>query len=67
MWCWRRIEKIIWTNLVRNEDFLKGNEDRNILQTIKIKKVDCVGHIFRRNCLIKHVIEGKREGKKDAT
>ena len=33
MWCWR-IEKISWTDHVRNEEVLhRGNEDRNILQT----------------------------------
>jgi hypothetical protein len=31
----------------------------NILHTIKRRKVNWVGHILRRNCLLKHVIEGK--------
>ena len=32
MWCWRRMEKISWTDHVRNEDVLLGvNEQRNIL------------------------------------
>jgi hypothetical protein len=36
MWCWRRMEKISWTNRVRNEEVLHGvNEDRNKLHTIK--------------------------------
>jgi hypothetical protein len=34
-------------------------ERRNILQTIKRKKTKWIGHILRRNCLLKHVIEGK--------
>jgi len=35
MWCWRRIEKISWTDHMRNEEVLhRGNEDRNILHTI---------------------------------
>ena len=34
-----------------------------ILQTIKRRKVNWIGHILRRNCLLKHVIEGKREGR----
>jgi len=37
-------------------------QDRNILHIIKIK-ASCIGHIFRRNCLLKYVIEGKREGR----
>ena len=39
MWCWRRWEKISWTDHVRNEEVLKGlMEDRNILHKIKMKK-----------------------------
>jgi hypothetical protein len=35
MWCWRRREKISWTDRVRNEEVLQGvKEERNILQTI---------------------------------
>jgi hypothetical protein len=37
-------------------------EDRNILNTIK-RKANWIGHIFRRNCLLKHVIEEKLEGR----
>jgi hypothetical protein len=36
--------------------------ERNILHTIKRRKANCIGHILRRNCLSKHVIEGKIEG-----
>jgi hypothetical protein len=32
MWCWRRMEKISWTDHVRNEEVLfRVNEQRNIL------------------------------------
>ena len=35
MWCWRRMEKIIWTDHVRNEDvLLRVKEQRNILHSI---------------------------------
>jgi len=33
---------------------------RNIPQTIKRRKATWVGHMLRRNGLLKHVIEGKR-------
>jgi hypothetical protein len=60
MWCWRRMENIIWTNYVRDEEVLQRvKEDGNILQTIKIRKAKWIGHILHRNCLLKHVIEGK--------
>jgi hypothetical protein len=49
---------------VRNEEVLhRVNEERNILHTIKRRKANWIGHILRRNCLLKHVIEGKLEGK----
>jgi hypothetical protein len=33
IWCWRRMEKISWTDQVRNEDvLLRVKERRNILQ-----------------------------------
>jgi hypothetical protein len=35
MWCWRRIEKISWTDRVRNEVLHRVKEERNILHTIK--------------------------------
>jgi hypothetical protein len=64
MWCWRRIEKISWTDRVRNVEVLhRVKEERNILHTVKRKKANWVGHILRRNCILNHVIEGKVEGR----
>jgi len=64
IWCWRRME-IIWTDRVRNEEGLKWvKEDRNILHTTNNRKANWIGHILRRNCLLKHVIGGKIEGKR---
>jgi hypothetical protein len=57
------MEKISWTDRVRNEAVLQRvEEERNILNTIKRWKANWIGHILRRNCLLKHVIEGKLEG-----
>jgi coproporphyrinogen III oxidase len=59
MWCWRRTE-ISWTDRVRNEEVLQRvKEERNIVHTVKRRKANWIGHILRRNCLLKHVIEGK--------
>jgi hypothetical protein len=60
IWCWRRME-ISWTDRVRNGEVLQRRvkEERNILQTIKRSKANWIGHILHRNCLLKHVIEGK--------
>ena len=63
MWCWRRTEKISWTDHVRNEEvLLRVNEQRNILQEIRKRKAYWIGHILRRNCLVRQVIEGKIKG-----
>ena len=60
MWCWRRMEKISWTDHVKNEEvLLRVNEQRNILHEIRKWKANRIGHILRRNCLLKQVIEGK--------
>jgi hypothetical protein len=49
---------------VRNEEVVhRVKEARNIPHTIKRRKANWIGHIFRRNCLLKHVIEGKTEGR----
>ena len=57
------MEKISWTDLVRNEEVLLGvNEQRNILHEIRKRKANWIGHILRRNCLLKQVIEGKIKG-----
>jgi hypothetical protein len=58
VWCWRRMEKIIWTDRVRNEEVLhRVKEERNITHTIKRRKANWIGgHILRRNCLLKQVI-----------
>jgi hypothetical protein len=37
--------------------------DRNILHTVKRRMTDWVGYILHRNCLLKHVIEVKLEGR----
>jgi len=63
MWCWRRMEKISWTDHVRNEDvLLRVKEQRNILHEIRKRKANWIGHILRRNCLLQRVIEGKIKG-----
>jgi hypothetical protein len=48
---------------VRKEVLHKVKEERNILHTIKRRQANWIGHILRRNCLLKHVIEGKLEGR----
>jgi hypothetical protein len=43
----------------------RGGEE--YLYTIKRRKTDGIGHTLRRNCLLKHVIGGKIEGRIEVT
>ena len=62
------MEKISWTDHVRNEEvLLTVNEQRNILHEIRKRKASWIGHILRRNCLLQQVIEGKIKGQIDVT
>jgi hypothetical protein len=66
--CWRRMEKISWTDHVRNEEILlRVKEQRNILHKINKRKANFVGHILRRNCLLQRVTKGKINGKIEVT
>ena len=57
------MEKISWTDHVRNEEvLLRVNEQRNILHEIRKRKANWIGHILRRNYLLKQVIEWKIKG-----
>jgi len=63
MWCWRRAEKIIWADHVRNEEvLLRVKEQRNILHEISKRKANWIGHVLRRNCLLQRVIKGNIKG-----
>jgi hypothetical protein len=48
---------------MNEELLLRVNKDRNILHRIERRKANWTGHILRRNCLLKHVIEGAIEGR----
>ena len=66
--CWRRMEKISWTDHVRNEEvLLRVNDHRNVLHEIRKRKANWIGHTLRRNCLLQQVIEGKIKGQIEVT
>jgi len=63
IWCWRRMEKISWTDHVRKEGvLLRVKEQRNFLHEIRKRKASWIGHILRRNYLLQRVTEGKMQG-----
>jgi hypothetical protein len=63
------MEKISWTDHVRNEELsLRVKEQRIILHEISKVKAKWIGHILRRNCLLQRVIgwgdkRGDRSGR----
>jgi hypothetical protein len=58
------MEKINWTNFVKNDDVLHTvKEENSILHTIKRRKANWIAYILHGNCLLKHIIEGKIEGR----
>jgi hypothetical protein len=50
-----------WRSIARSQG---GKE---YLNTIERRRADRIGHILRRNCLLKHVIEGKLGGRIEMT
>jgi len=57
------MEKISWTDHLRNEEvLLRVNEQWNTVHEISKRKANWIGHILRRNCLLQQVIEGKVKG-----
>jgi hypothetical protein len=54
------MEKISWTDHVRNEEvLLRVKEQRNILREIRKRKANWIGHILFRKWLLQRVIEKK--------
>jgi len=62
------MKNISWIDRVRNDVVLpRIQQDRNILHTQNRSKAKRIGHIFCRNCLLNHVIEGKIDVRIDVT
>ena len=66
MWIWRKIEKIRWEDKKSNEEVLsKVGEERCLIKTIIMRKRNWIGHVLRHEGLMKEVLEGGMEGKRD--
>jgi hypothetical protein len=66
MKCYRRILRINWQDMIRNEDIRKSiSREGTIIDTIKKRKLRLFGHICRMDDsrLLKHLVFGKMEGK----
>lgn len=54
------METISWTDYVRNKDaLLTVKEQRNVVHTVNRGKSNWMGHILRRNCMLRHIIKGR--------
>ncbi|KAI5638904.1 reverse transcriptase (RNA-dependent DNA polymerase) domain-containing protein [Phthorimaea operculella] len=63
MWCWRRMEKISWTEKKTNDEVLhRVNEKRCLLRTIENRRGKMIGHLMRHDNFWKNIVEGKIEG-----
>jgi hypothetical protein len=65
------VEKYYRTRQATEDNILRFFIDnmlkRNILHEIRKRKANWIGHILRRNCLLKQVIEGKIRGEMEVT
>ena len=65
MWIWRSIERVKWTDKIKNAVVLERVVEGIImLKLIKKRKINWLGHWLRRNCLLKDALEGMVNGKK---
>ena len=66
MKCYRRILRINWRDMIRNEDIRKRiSKEKTIIDTIRRRKLGLFGHICRMNDnrLVKHTVLSQMEGK----
>ena len=49
------------------EVLCRDKEERNILPTVKRRKVNWIGYVLHRNCLLKNIIRGKAEKGREVT
>ena len=59
MWCWKRMEKIKWSEKASEQVTDHIGEKKILINNIIRRKANWVGHILRRNCLLHDVIEGQ--------
>ena len=65
MWIWSRIERVKWTDNIKNAVVLERvGEGRIMLELIKKRKRNWLDHWLRRNCMLKDALEGMVNGEK---
>lgn len=68
MWCYRRILKISWVDRITNNEVLRRmNKTCEILNEVKRRKLEYLGHIMRneqRYSLLQLILQGKVHGRR---
>ena len=65
LWKWRRMERVKWTDKIKNAVVLERvGECRIMLELTMKRKRNWLGHWLRRNCLMKDALEDMVNGKK---
>ena len=58
------MERVKWTDKIKNAVVLERvAEGRTMLELIKKRKTNWLGHWLRRNCLLKVALEGSQQKK----
>ena len=59
------MERVSWSEKKTNEQVLREvKEERSLLENVVKRKKNWIGHIVRGEGLLKHVMEGRMEGKR---
>src|SRR6267154_1448548 len=65
MWLWRGLEKISWSDKMKNEEVLERVEEKRcLIKTISKRKKNWLGHVLRGVGLLEDVMEGRMMGKR---
>jgi len=63
IWIWRMLMKISWTEHRSNQDVLEmEDENRSLMNTIRQRQKNWLGHVLRSESLLCAVLEGRMEG-----
>jgi len=68
MWIWRKMEKISWRDhKINMQVLLMVEEQRLLMNAIRVRQRNWIGHILRGNSLLRTPLEGKLERKRTRT
>ena len=60
MWCWKRMEKIKFSEKVTNEQVIERiGEKRTLLNNILRRKANWIDYVPKMNCLLHDAIEDR--------